>query len=66
MSKLSFRRGCRTSDHIFKFKTIVDKYLAKSRKIYVCFIDIRKAFDSVHHPALMLKLIEAEWVVTEG
>ena len=28
-------------------------------KIYVCFIDLRKAFDSVLHPALMLKLIEA-------
>ena len=33
--QIGFRPGCRTSDHIFKFKTILDKYLNKSRKLYI-------------------------------
>ena len=55
--QIGFRAGCRTSDHIFKFKTIIDKYLNKSKKLYTCFIDLRSAFDTVIHPALFLKLI---------
>ena len=55
--QIGFMPGCRTSDHIFKFKTIIDKYLNKSKKLYCCFIDLKKAFDSVIHPALFLKLV---------
>ena len=57
--QIGFRAGCRTSDHIFKFKTIIDKYLNKSEKLYTCFVDLRRAFDTVTciHPALFLKLI---------
>lgn len=57
--QIGFKRGCRTSDHIFKLKTIIDKYLNKSKKLYTCFIDLKKAFDSVIHPALLLKLAKA-------
>jgi potassium voltage-gated channel Eag-related subfamily H protein 8 len=52
--QIGFKAGCRTSDHIFKLKTIIDKYLNKSKKVYACFIDLRKAFDSVIHSALFL------------
>jgi hypothetical protein len=38
----------------------VDKYLNKSKKVYACFIDLRKAFDSVIHSALFLKLLRAK------
>ena len=55
--QIGFKAGCRTSDHIFKLKTIIDKYLNKSKKkVYACFIDLRKALDSVIHSALFLKL----------
>lgn len=54
--QIGFKEGCRTSDHIFKLKTIIDRYLGKSKKLFTCFIDLKKAFDSVIHPALILKL----------
>ena len=58
--QIGFKAGCRTPDHIFKLKTIIDKYLNKSKKVYACFIDLRKAFDSVIHSALFLKLLRAK------
>ena len=45
------------SDHIFKLKTLISKYLHNSKKLYVSSIDLRKAFDSVLHPALFIKLV---------
>ena len=38
-----FRKNHRTSDHIFIFKTIVDKYVLNSKngsKLFACFIDL--------------------------
>jgi hypothetical protein len=58
--QIGFKAGCRTSDHIFKLNTIIDKYLNKSKNVYACFIDLRKAFDSVIHSALFLKLLHAK------
>ena len=55
--QIGFRQGCRTTDHIFKWKSILSKYMHKSRKLYVSFIDHHKAFDSVLHPYLFIKLI---------
>ena len=54
--QIGFRKGSRTSDHIFKLKTLLCKYLHKAGRVYVCFVDMRKAFDSVLHPALFYKL----------
>ena len=54
-----FRKNHRTSDHIFVLKTIVDKYVLNSRKgdkLFACFIDLKKAFDTVWHDGLFLKL----------
>lgn len=57
-----FRKNHRTSDHIFVLKTIVDKYVSNSKngsKLFACFIDLKKAFDTVWHDALFLKLQKA-------
>ncbi|MEW8544951.1 MAG: reverse transcriptase family protein, partial [Candidatus Thiodiazotropha sp.] len=54
--QIGFRAGSRTSDHIFKLKTLLYKYLKENGKLFTCFIDLRKAFDSVVHPALFYKL----------
>lgn len=50
-------KKCRTADHMFVLKTIIDKYLHKKDKIYACFVDFKKAFDTVTHPAIYLKLL---------
>ena len=56
------RKNQRTSDQIFILKTIIDKYIhknGKGNKLYTCFIDFRKAFDTVRHEVLLLKLQRA-------
>ena len=58
MNKIGFKSGCRTSDHIFKIKTILDKYLKKSKKINACLIDLKKACDSLLDAALFIRLLE--------
>ena len=55
-NQIGFMPDCRTSDHIFILKSAIDKYLRKKKKLYVCFVDFRKAFDSVRHEALFLKM----------
>ena len=51
-----FRRDYRTTDHIFVLQTIVQKYLDKGNRLYACFVDLKKAFDSVDRQGLIKKL----------
>ena len=52
--------GNRTSDHILTLKSLHDKYVKQlnNGKMYACFIDFKKAFDSVWHKGLFCKLLE--------
>ena len=43
-------------DHIFTLNTCISKYLNKGKRLYSCFIDFKKAFDSVSREALLFKL----------
>ena len=56
-NQIGFRRGFRTADHIFTLKTLVDKALYQKKKLYVCFVDFRKAYDTVWRDALFYKLL---------
>ena len=59
-SQIGFIPGNRTSDHIFTLKTLHDKYINQNNeKIFACFVDFKKAFDSVWHEGLYLKLLES-------
>ena len=44
--QIGFRKGSRNSHHILTLKTIIDKAFKSSKRIYACFIEFRKAFDT--------------------
>ena len=48
-----FRTGYSTMDSIFVLYAIVQRYLKKkSGKVYVCFVDFKKAFDTINRSIL--------------
>ena len=53
-----FMKQAKTSDHIFTLKTLVNKYVTDKNggKLYTCFIDLKKAYDTINHDALFYKL----------
>ena len=57
VNQLGFCKDAQTNDHMFTLKTIIDKYRKKLRKkLYACFVDLKKAFDSVSREFLLLKI----------
>ena len=51
-----FRKDYRTTDNIFIIKTLMNKYKANKKKLFLCFVDFKKAFDSVWRTGLFYKL----------
>ena len=43
---------------MFVLKTIIDKCNAANERLFVCFVDFQKAFDTVIHTGIKLKLLE--------
>ncbi len=55
----SHRKKSRTTDNLFILRTLIEKYcITKNEGLFVGFIDFKKAFDSIWHEALFLKLLE--------
>jgi hypothetical protein len=54
-----FREGYSTVDHVFTLDFITRYYIDKGQRLYVAFVDYRKAFDTIDRPLLWKKLIEA-------
>lgn len=55
--QIGFTKGCRTTDHMFVLNTIIQKYVKNdSKPLYACFVDLKRAFDSVSHLHLFYKL----------
>ena len=53
--QIGFSKCKRTSDHIFVLKTLIDKYCQQgSKRLFSCFVDFRRAFDTVRHEELFL------------
>ncbi|CAB3986903.1 Hypothetical predicted protein [Paramuricea clavata] len=59
-SQIGFIPGNRTADHSLTLKTLHDKFINQneSKKIYACFVDFKKAFDSVWHQGLFYQLLQ--------
>ena len=56
-NQLGFKKGAQTADHVITLKTIIDKYTIKrKRKLFACFVDFKKAFDSIARDALLYKV----------
>ena len=58
-SQIGFLPNNRTADHVLTLRTLIDKYVhCHQEKVYACFVDLRKAFDSVWHDGLLYKLLQ--------
>jgi len=58
-----FRHNRCTADHVFVLRHLIDKYRASYKvpcgsKLFTCFVDFRKAYDSIHRDLLMQRLAE--------
>lgn len=55
--QFGFRGNHRTSDSIFILKTLITKYIyGEKGRIFSCFVDLRRAFDSLWQNGLLYKL----------
>ena len=45
--QFGFVLGKGTIDTVFTLRRIQEKYLAKQKKLYMCLVDLEKAFDGV-------------------
>ena len=56
-NQIGFRKNYRTADHLLTLKAVVKKYVTKgANKIYACFVDLKKAYDSINHQKLFTHL----------
>ncbi len=60
-SQIGFLPNYRTTDHIYTLHTLINKHVkqTKNGKIFACFIDFKKAFDSIWHDGLYYKLLQS-------
>ena len=55
----SGKPGSRTSDHLLVLRFLVDKYVnGQGGKLYSCFVDLKKAYDTVPRVKLFFKLLK--------
>ena len=56
--QIGFIPGNRTADHILILKTLIDSYKKTKKRLFLCFVDFQKAFDTVFRAGLIYKLID--------
>ena len=49
------KKDCRTSDNLFVLYNLVETQKTRKKPLYVCYIDLTKAFDYLNRDALILK-----------
>lgn len=57
-NQIGFKKKARTSDHILIINTIFRRFCNTGKKLYICFVDFKKAYDKVWQEALMFKLLK--------
>ena len=56
-SQFGFRKNRRTTDCIFILNALIEQAKISKINLFICFVDFRKAFDSVDHSSLWNRLI---------
>ena len=57
VNQIGFTPGKRTSDHTFVLKTLTDQAKNLKHPLYLCFVDLKSAFDTVWRDGLVYKLV---------
>ena len=52
-----FKSDFSTIDHLFVLKSLADLYLGKRKRLYCCFVDYKKAFDTINRSTLCSKML---------
>ena len=58
--QIGFQPKARTVDHMFILRTLFEKYTNNKSKLYVCFVDFQKAFDSILVSTIYFKLAQLD------
>jgi len=58
LEQAGFRRGQGTRDQITNLRVLLEKAHEHQQPIFMCFVDFRKAFDSVSHDKLWLNMLD--------
>ena len=57
-NQIGFRKLFRPADHVFTLKTLIDKAFSEKKQLYTCFVDFKKAYDTVWRDGLFYKLLK--------
>ena len=59
LNQMAYFRGVSCVEAIFSILEVLSMYAQRSEKVYICFYDLQKAFDSVQYPVLLQRLYDA-------
>ena len=57
-TQFGFRKNRRTTDCLFIVNTLIERASCEKSTLFLCYVDFRKAFDSVDHYCLWKKLVQ--------
>ena len=58
-AQFGFKADYSTVDAIFILQSLINKTINKKKNLYACFIDLKRAFDSVYRNGLWYKMIKS-------
>ena len=59
LNQTAYCKGVSCAEAIFSTMEVISTYSQCSEKVYMCFYDLQKAFDSIQYPVLLKRLYES-------